>query len=154
MFVDSSRRGWRGGATRVWPVIVILLAGLVACSSNPPEARLRERIAAMQAALEEPRPADFMRGIAEDFSGEGGMDRAMVHTFLRAQLLRHAHIGASLGPLDIQLHGERANVRFTAVLSGGEGFLPDRIEGWRIESGWRDGPDGWQLIQATWQPAL
>src|SRR5690606_6752451 len=53
----------------------LLLACLAACSTAPPEQRLRERIASMQAAIEAGESGGFMDGVADDFVGEGGMDR-------------------------------------------------------------------------------
>jgi len=133
----------------------LLLASLAGCSRSPPEARLRERIMTMQEALEARRPADFVAGIAEDFTGESDLDRDGVRKLLRLQLLRNAQVGASLGPLQIELHGERATVSFTAVLTGGTGsLLPTSAQAWKVSSGWRDGPDGWQVIQARWEPVL
>lgn len=109
----------------------------------------------MQEALEARRPADFVAGIAEDFTGESDLDRDGVRKLLRLQLLRNAQVGASLGPLQIELHGERATVSFTAVLTGGTGsLLPTSAQAWKVSSGWRDGPDGWQVIQARWEPVL
>ncbi len=145
----------RSRAARVAASIALVLFGLVACSRSPPEDRLRARIAAMQTALEAGQVSDFMEGVAEDFGGRGELDRQGAVNLLRAQRLRNARIGATLGPLQIELHGERASVRFTAMLTGsGGGLLPDRAEAWSFDSAWRDGPDDWQLIHAEWEPAL
>ncbi|HET9047991.1 MAG TPA: nuclear transport factor 2 family protein [Chiayiivirga sp.] len=135
--------------------IGLLMLGLAACSRSPPEQRLRDRIATMQVALEAGEVSEFMAGVAEDFDGGGELDRRGVANLLRAQRLRNARIGATLGPLQIDLYGERASVRFTAMLTGsGGGLLPDRAEAWTFDSGWRDGPDDWQLIHAEWEPTL
>lgn len=133
----------------------VVAVGLAGCSHSPPEARLRERITAMQEALEARNPRAFAAGIAEDFTADAGLDKEGVRNLLRAQLLRNQRIGVTLGPLDVQLHGERASVAFKAMLTGGSGgLIPDSARGWRITSGWRDGPDDWQLIQARWEPVL
>ncbi len=145
----------RDFAWRLALVACCVLVGLVACSRTPPEERLRARIAGMQVALETGSVADFLAGIAEDFAGAHDLDRNGVGNLLRAQRLRNARIGATVGPLDITLHGERATVKFTAMLTGGDGsLLPDRAEAWTFTSGWRDGPDDWQLIHASWEPTL
>ena len=60
-----------------WTVMLVVgLSVAVACSRTPPEQRLRGQLSAMQQALEERRAADFMDGVAEDFAGNRGMDRA------------------------------------------------------------------------------
>lgn len=133
-------------------LLVLLLAG---CSKPPAEERLRERFEAMRSAVLERRPGDFMDGVAEDFTGEGNIDRAAMHNLLRAQLLRNADIGATVGPLDIRIDGERATMEFTMVLTGGSGgLIPERANGWAVKTGWRDGDDGWQVYFAEWAPAL
>lgn len=135
--------------------LLLLMMLVSGCSRSPPEQRLRERIADMQQALEARKPADFVAGIAEDFGSENGMDRDGIRNLLRVQMLRNAAIGATLGPLDVSLHGDRATVKFSAVLTGGRGgLLPDSARPWGVTSAWRDGADGWQLIHASWEPML
>jgi hypothetical protein len=125
------------------------------CSRDPEEQRLREAIDAMQAAVLERRAADFMERVAEDFVGAQGIDRAALHNLLRAQMLRNASIGATIGPLEIRLQGERAQVDFDAVLTGGAGgILPERAQAYAITTGWRLEDDEWRLFLAEWEPRL
>ncbi len=134
-----------------WPALFALVAALAGCSASPPEQRLRERIGEMHRALEAREPAAFMRGVAEDFGGRDGLDRNGVHNLLRMQTLRNQSIGATFGPLDIDIVGDRATVKFTVLTTGGSGFIPERAQPWQVSSGWRDGSEGWQLIQAEWE---
>jgi hypothetical protein len=132
--------------------LVLLLA---ACSKTPAEQRLRETIDAMELAAVEHRPGDFMEAVAADFIGDGHLDRAAMHNLLRAQLLRNQHVGVTRGPLDIQLQGERATVRFNLILTGGAGgLLPERAQGYDITSGWRDEDGEWKLFLVEWEEAL
>lgn len=142
--IEKCRVSW-------WLALLVLAVVLAGCSDSPPEQRLRERIGEMHQALEAREPATFMRGVAEDFGGQNGLDRVGVHNLLRVQMLRHQAIGATFGPLDIELNGDRATVKFTVLTTGGSGFIPERAQPWRVNSGWRDGSDGWQLIQADWE---
>lgn len=136
-------------------LLLAFVACLAACSKPPAEERLRTRFEAMRTAVLERRPGDFMDGVAEDFTGEGNIDRAAMHNLLRAQLLRNADIGATVGPLDIRIDGERATMEFTMVLTGSSGgLIPERANGWSVKTGWRDGADGWQVYFAEWSPAL
>jgi hypothetical protein len=141
------------------PVRAMLLAlgifGLTACSDTPDEARLRESIDEMQAAVQERRPSDFMEHVTADFIGEGSIDRAALHNLLRAQLLRNASIGATRGPLEISLQGKRASVDFSVVLTGGAGGLvPERAQGYSIKTGWRIEDGEWRVFLAEWKPKL
>lgn len=134
-----------GGLTMAW-----LLSG---CLRTPPEQRLREQMASMQQALEQRQSAAFMEGVAEDFGGNGGMDRAALQQVVRAQVLVNADIGLTLGPAEVQLQGDRATVRFSAVATGGSGrFVPDHAQAWDVTSGWRDEDGHWRLYYAEWKP--
>lgn len=132
--------------------MLAVLAVLAGCSREPPEQRLRERISTMQAALEERNASAFMDGVAEDFAGPGGMDRAALQQTVRAQVLANASIGVTLGPAEVELQGQRATVRFSALATGGNRFLPERAQAWEVTSGWRDGDGGWRLYYAEWKP--
>ncbi len=108
----------------------------------------------METAVERGDSAGFLRGVAEDFSGNGGAyDRRQLHATLRALFLRHRDIGVVLAPLDVVMHGEeRAQVSVHAVVTGGSGgLLPDSGRRLRIDSGWRQDDGQWRCISASWQ---
>ncbi len=129
---------------------LLLVAG---CSRTPPEQRLREQIASMQQALEQRRPADFMDGVAADFGGNAGVDRAALQQVVRAQMLANARIGVTVGPADVEIRGDRATVKFSAVATGGSGrFMPDSAQAWDVTSGWREEDGQWRLYYAEWAP--
>ena len=134
-------------------LLSLCLLVVAACSRTPPEQRLREQIGRMQAALEQRQARAFIDGVAEDFTGNGGMDRAALQQAVRAQVLANADIGLTLGPAQIELQGDRATVRFSALATGGGGrLLPDRASGWQVTSGWRDEDGQWLLYYAEWKP--
>ena len=131
------------------------LALLAACSKPPAEERLRARIGAMQEAIAQRKVADFMEGVAPDFIGSGNVDRAALHNLVRLQVMRNAAIGATLGPIEVELQGERAKVSFDVVLTGGSGgLLPERAQAYAIESGWREDGGEWVVFTAEWEPKL
>lgn len=134
--------------------LLLLLAVLAGCERAAPEQRLREQLDAMQAALSERRPAEFIEGVSEDFSGKDDMDRAAVHNLVRIQLLANQRIGARTGRIEVEMHQNQATVRFTVVMTGGSGrILPDRIQAYRVTSGWREEDDGrWRIYYADWTP--
>ncbi|MCI1729821.1 MAG: nuclear transport factor 2 family protein [Chiayiivirga sp.] len=151
--MDLERRTKRYPAA--WWMFGLCLALLAGCAREPAEQRLRGAIEQMQAAVLERRPGDFMQHVADDFVGNQGLDRAALHNLLRAQLLRNASVGATLGPLDVQLQGERATVKFSLVVTGGAGgLLPERAQGYAITSGWREVDGEWLLFLAEWSEAL
>lgn len=144
------------GATTVWfrMAFTCLLGLVAACSREPPEVALRAAIAAMEEAAER-RDADALaEAISEEFTGPEGMDRDRFRRYAAVAWLRYQQVGVQLGPLDVELVGERAKVDFTAATSGGAGWLPDRSQVYQVRTGWRLESGEWKLISASWEPVL
>ena len=136
-------------------LLLATVAILAACQRESPEQALREQVHQMQAAAEARDPSAFIDAVAEDFSGNSGMDRAALHNMLRMQALAKSSIGVTTGPLQIQMQGDQASVRFDAILAGGSGrFLPDSAQGYSISSGWRIEKGEWRAYYAQWEPML
>lgn len=132
-------------------LLFLLLAG---CHRTPPEQALRDTIAKMQSAGETGDVDALFEPIAEDFAGSEGMDRTAFRRYVTLMRMRQANVGVALGPIDVQLIGDRATAKFTATITGGGGFLPEQAQVYAIETGWRlEGAD-WKLITATWKPQL
>lgn len=132
---------------------IVLLA---ACARTPDEQRIRETIRAMQHAVEDRKPRDFMAHVANDFVGnEAAFDKAALLDLLRIEVLRNDQVGVTLGPIDVELQGDRATVHLTATLTGGSGsLLPERGAVYSITSGWkREGRD-WVCYSGRWEQEL
>ena len=143
------RPGWRAV-----PLLLVLILG--ACARPSDEEQIRTAISEMQKAVENGKPADFMRHVADDFTGDGGaVDKQGLHNLLRAQALANASIGITLVSQNVELHGDRATVKVTVTMTGGSGrWLPERGSVQQIESGWRRQGDDWQCLNAQWQRSL
>jgi len=134
----------------------LLLLLLGACRHTPDEQRIRDAIAAMQQAVEAGKPRDFVAYVTSDFSGsDGTVDREGLMNILRMEVLRNEHAGVMLGPIDVQMQGDRATVRVTATLTGGAGgLLPERASVYAITSGWRREGRDWRCYNARWEQKL
>jgi len=137
-------------------VIGMALSMLVGCHRTPDEQRIRESIAAMQKAVEAGQPRDFMSYVSKDFTGnDGSVDREGLMNVLRVEVLRNEKAGVTLGPIDVDLQGDRATVHVTATLTGGSGgLLPERGSIYAITSGWRREGSEWRCYNASWQQKL
>jgi hypothetical protein len=132
-------------------VALALLTGLVGCSSETPEAELRQRFEAMQQAVEEKRVGDFMDGVSEEFVGSGGLDRAALHNLIRARTLANARVGATTGPLDVHVDGDNATVSFHVLLTGSSGrLLPEQARTYDVTTAWRREDGDWRIHHAQW----
>lgn len=151
---DSAARttaSWAG-----WIMAVALLGALLAgCARTPPEEALREAFDGVQAAIEARDAGDLAGFLADDFIGPGGLDRDGARRLAALHFMRHGSVGVLPGPLDIELQGDHARVRFSAVLSGGSGrLLPDSAQAWQVDTGWRLVDGEWRMTSADWTPVL
>ncbi|MFT3806467.1 hypothetical protein [Arenimonas sp.] len=129
-----------------------LLSG---CSKPEPEQRLRATIAEMQKAAEDRDSGALFDHIADDFAASEGMDRDRFRGYVTVIMLRNQSIGLQMGPLDVKMIGDRARVSFTLAATGGSGrFVPDRAQVYEVETAWRQDGDDWELISASWKPAM
>ena len=130
----------------------LTLALLCACSSEPPEAALRAQLLEMQEAAGQQRIGDFMQGVADDFTGNDGMDRAALHNLLRLQVLGKTSVRVNTGPVQVQVAGDTATAKFDVLLVGSSGrMLPDSARSYSITSGWRIEDGQWRVYYAQWQ---
>lgn len=139
-----------GRKAGVWLVVAMLLA---ACRHAPPEQRLREEIARMQAALEARQPDAVMEGVAGDFRGPDGWDRHVLRRTMQVGLLARGQVGVTLGRLRVEMGQGHATARFDALLTGGTGrWLPEEARAYEVETGWREEGGQWRLVSAEWTP--
>jgi ketosteroid isomerase-like protein len=135
---------------------VAIVMALGACARTPPEQALRESLAGLFEAVEARDAAALRAYLAEDFIGPDGLDREGARRMAAMYLMRHDGVGVTTGPLDLQLHGEHAQVGFSAVLAGrtSAGFLPDSARGWQVDTGWRLVDGTWRMTSADWSPLV
>ena len=134
---------------------VLLWAGLTACSPQlTTEQRIIATIRAMEAKIEEGERRSFMQYFAEDFSGQNGaMNRAQVRSMVIFQLNRHKRLHAQLFPIQVLESGEtEATANFSALVTGGPNWIPERGQVFDFETHWRLVDDTWYLHAADWTP--
>lgn len=135
---------------------VALLSLLAACARTPDEQKIRQTIATMQQAIEAGAPRAFIDHVSTDFTGDrGSVDREGLHNLLRVQVLRNEHVNVLLGPIEIELQGERATAKLTATLTGrGATAIPERVSVFSITSSWRRAGSTWECYNAQWEQKL
>lgn len=141
---------WRPAA--VWLLLALLAIG---CARTPPEQRLRETVASLQAAIEQRDASALQEILSTDFVGPESLDRDGTRRLAQLLFLRHREIGVTLGPVDVQLQPGHATARFTAAVAAGTGQgLPDTAQLYEVETGWREDDGEWRLTSARWTPKL
>lgn len=133
--------------------VVALVVLLAACNRPDDEARVRQHLETMSAALAEADRRAFMGPLAEDFTAETwNLDRAGVRLLLAREFRRHDRIRARLFDIDVDLFDDgRATATFQVVLTSGSGLLPEQGSWYRVTTGWRRGTADWELISARWE---
>ncbi|MGJ7900854.1 nuclear transport factor 2 family protein [Lysobacter sp. 1R34A] len=133
--------------------VLALLA--TACGRDPPEQRLRESVAQLQAAIEQRDAPALQEWLADDFVGPEGLDREGARRLAVGSFLRYRQLGVTIGPLDVAMRPEHATVRFTAALTGGSGQpLPEAARVYEVETGWREQDGDWRMTSARWTAKL
>jgi len=135
---------------------VFVLVAMAGCSRTPDDERIRASIKAMQEAIEGHSPRDFLAFVTPDFTGnDNSIDRDGLGNLLRVEVLRNDVVGVGLGPIDVELDGDRATVNVVATITGGKGGLfPERGAIYSITSGWRRDGKEWRCYAATWEQKL
>ncbi|GAB3041512.1 nuclear transport factor 2 family protein [Oleiagrimonas citrea] len=133
----------------------MLLALLSACHRSPPEQQVR---AAIQQAVEAARSRDA--GALDDLltpdfvMPDSRFDRRRLLGLLRVARLRNEKVSVLLGPVDVEMRGERIVATFTVTLGGGGRLIPERLGVYRVESAWREEGGDWLCYSARWKRTL
>ena len=132
-----------------------LLLVVSACSRSDPEQAVRAQVDALQQAIDARDAGAVEDLLAEDFIGNEGMDRRGAKQLAAGVFLRHREIGARLGPVTVELRGEReAIARFSVLATGGSGgLLPEQGQVYQVQTGWRLQDGDWKLLNASWTPS-
>jgi ketosteroid isomerase-like protein len=138
-----------------WLVVGLTSLIVAACAKTPREQALRDAVAGLQAAVEARDASAMQSFLAEDFIGADGLDRGGVRRMATLYLMGHDNIGATIGPLAVQVQEGHARVDFTVALTGGSGrLLPESGQVYAVRSGWRIEDGNWKMTSASWEPEL
>ncbi|WP_115527699.1 MULTISPECIES: nuclear transport factor 2 family protein [Xanthomonas] len=147
--MHGSIRQWK----RLWWLLICAVL-LAACARDAPEQRLRATLQHMHEAIEARDIGGAMAPVSADFVGENGLDAAGLRRLMQLQMLGNRQIGVTVGPLEVELRGQTATVRFTALLTGGSGgWVPEQAQTYQVVTGWRLQDGDWTLYHAQWEPA-
>ncbi|HEY6893405.1 MAG TPA: hypothetical protein VI258_04505 [Rhodanobacteraceae bacterium] len=130
----------------------VVAAAVGACSRPPDETRIRNAIAAMQAAAEARDASGVLDHVGTDFTGQRGeIDRAALARLLKIEFLRKEGFDVTVGALAIEIDGDRATATFDmTVADASRRWLPSGRETFAVVSGWRREGSGWVCYNATW----
>jgi ketosteroid isomerase-like protein len=130
----------------------LIAAAVAACAHPPDETRIRNAIAAMQAAAEARDASGVLDHVGNDFTGQKGqVDRAELARILKLEFLRKEGFDVSLGAIAIEIEGDRATATFDMTVGdASRRWLPSGRETFAVVSGWRREGSEWLCYNATW----
>lgn len=137
---------------RAWCLLAFVLLA-TGCTRPAPEQAVRAQLQALQAAIDARDAGAVEALLAEDFAGNEGLDRRGAKRLAAGLFLRYRGVGATLGPVEVELRGDAdAVARFNMLATGGSGgLLPERGQVYAVETGWRRVDGEWRLRSARWQ---
>lgn len=142
--------------TATLAVAWLLISAMIGCSRASPEQAVRQQLEALQSAIDARDAGAVHDLLAEDFIGNGGIDRRGARQLALAVFLQHREVGARLGPVKVELRGTTEATATFSVLatSGSGGLLPESGQVFDVETGWRVLDGKWRLLNARWTPEL
>jgi len=133
--------------------LCLMLVVLAGCAKTPDVEQIQAQIEQQEVSAEAGEIGRFMDGIAEDFSGQqGALDAQGLRDMLRVQLLANTRIKVALSGVKVEVTGDTATAEFSALLTGGPGFIPDAGKLVQVATAWRKIDGQWQVVNATWDP--
>lgn len=136
---------------------IILSLLLAACSQEPALEPLLERVAALQQAIENRQTDTAIDILSDDFVTGKGQNRKDAQRLLLFHTMRHRSITVLRSQTDAEFdagYRDRAIVRFNAIVTGGQGWLPEQGRSYRVESRWQFKDGDWYLAELDWEPLL
>ena len=136
------------------PILILLIIALAACSRPPPEEQLLAVIDDIELMLEARRPGDALDFVAEDFSGNGYLDKRQLHSFLVQLFFRHKQVEiivTDLGIVADTTDDSRFYMEASAILLGGKNIAPDSARAYRLRGLWRRDDGDWLLVSLAWE---
>ena len=136
--------------------LCLLIVAVNGCSRTPPEQAIRQQLAALQSAIDARDAGAVQDLLADEFIGNGGMDRRVARQMAVAVFLRHRDVGARLGPVTVEIRSEtEAIAKFNVLATGSNGgLLPTNGQVFEFETGWRLIDGEWRLLNARWTPEI
>jgi hypothetical protein len=149
-----TRRPWLLRAALAAVLGAVLAAG--GCARSDPERELRTTVDAMARAIETGEPGEFLDALADDFTRDSGaFGKQEAKRLLAGLMLRNERIRLAVVVTEVQVDGDRAQVKLRVLATGSAGGLvPERGQALEFDSRWRRSGGRWQVFNAEWREGL
>jgi len=138
-------------------ILILLVTLLSGCSQKPEVEQLLARVEALEAAIENHQNDTAMAMLSEDFTTAKGQNRKEAQRMLLFHAMRHETIHIIRSQTEASLdaaYADQGEVHFNAIVTGGQGWLPEQGRSFRVESHWTFDDGEWYLNYLGWEPLL
>lgn len=135
-------------------VVMIALSLLASCSKSPPEEQILTNIKSMQQGLKERKTSKAIEYLAEDFSGNHGVDKKSLRQVLIGQFLQHQNINVVITRMDITVPEHdpyQAVMEGVVIATGAKRILSQDGRIYKVQGDWRYVNDEWLLVRLQWE---
>jgi len=131
--------------------VIVMLAGLPACSTDDDATKINNTLAEIQQTVEARLPREFVSHLAEGFEDQKGRNAQALRGFLAGLFLRNATIHVFLKDVEIQLNGGSATSSCLVTVTGGQGIIPERMRRLLLLLEWKKESGDWKVYRANWR---
>lgn len=142
--------------SRNQPILLLLatILFLCACSEQDDIARIDEKIATIEQAVEDKEFSAVAKHLHRSFLANDRMDAEDVRQLLRMYGFRHKTLGVTIVGSVTTLHEnlpDRANSIVSVIVTGSSGMLPADGSIRRVQVEWIKESGDWKILKAAWQ---
>lgn len=136
-------------------ILIVLSAGLFACSKPPAEAALRSDIERIAQAVQAKRSQDILPFIDDQMTTAQGLGKQDLQRMLFVYFRRYKNVSVTISRLDVDMSADERRARVLAIvlLSGAKNLVPQSGNIYRIESDWYLNDGHWLIDDVSWQGA-
>jgi len=124
---------------------------LSACNqAGTPEQIITENLEHLEQGIEEKDPDMVLDLIHPNFGTRSGHDKLWLKRTMAFYMLKHTQIEIVSSGLEVDMEPEVARARFNAVVTGGQGLIPNQGALYQVQTEWRLEDGDWLLVYAAW----
>ena len=133
---------------------VVVVFGVIGCSSPSPEDALKEAAQQLQSSLENKQAAAAVKHLHTDFQAQQRYDKRAAHQQMLGLFLRYRNVNIIVLNRQCQLDAGfnyRGQCTAQVTVSGAQGLIPERLDYYQVSSQWELSGNDWLLYSLDWE---
>lgn len=146
---------WSAGAARVlFPLLMLMVLSLGACSKDDPQARLETTVRQLQENIEAKDAGAVMDLVDERFRMQGDLDADRARKTMMGVFYRYANIKVFAVGHQTRIDPASPLTGYTeaqVLVTGAQGLIPERATPYSVRMEWRLVDKDWKLYDLKWE---